>query len=181
MSATQLRVWIGCLACYNEGRLCGEWYDADEAGEVTVEQIHATWNEPLPKYVATHEELWCLDTDGFGTLLTGECSPCEAQRIAELVADIDDDDRDALSAYMADRGESLDDQLIDRFRDAYQGRADSERDYAMDYAEETDAVPANAGWPLLCIDWDRAARDLFMDGIYSLDASGGGIHVFSDH
>lgn len=122
-----------------------------------------------------------MDTDGFGTLLTGECSPCEAQRIAELVADLDDDDRDALGAYVQDRGETLDDQLIERFRDAYRGRADSERDYAQDYADEIGAIPETYSWPASYIDWDRAARDLFMDGIYALDASGGGIHVFSDH
>ena len=33
-------VWIGCLGCYNEGRLVGEWYELDEATEVTFEDVH---------------------------------------------------------------------------------------------------------------------------------------------
>ena len=27
------RVWIGCLACYNEGNLVGDWFDADVADD----------------------------------------------------------------------------------------------------------------------------------------------------
>ena len=33
---TTPRVWIGCLACYNEGRLVGDWYDAITADEITT-------------------------------------------------------------------------------------------------------------------------------------------------
>ena len=33
---TTPRAWIGCLACYNEGRLVGDWYDAINAAEVTT-------------------------------------------------------------------------------------------------------------------------------------------------
>ncbi len=33
-------VWIGCLACYNEGILNGRWFPAEEAGEVTPEDLH---------------------------------------------------------------------------------------------------------------------------------------------
>lgn len=33
--STTPRAWIGCLACYNEGRLVGDWFDAVTADEVT--------------------------------------------------------------------------------------------------------------------------------------------------
>lgn len=38
------------------------------------------------------------------------------------------------------------------------------KDYAMDLAEDvcSDAI-ANASWPLTCIDWERAARELRVD------------------
>lgn len=35
--------------------------------------------------------------------------------------------------------------------------------YAMELADDIGAVPDNAGWPLTCIDWDKAARDLRVD------------------
>jgi hypothetical protein len=35
--------------------------------------------------------------------------------------------------------------------------------YAQKLADDTGAVPANVHWPMTCIDWDMAARDLKMD------------------
>lgn len=59
-------VWIGCLACYNEGILNGRWFPAEEAGEVTPEDLHLG-----PTY---HDELWIFDHEGFPTG-TSEMSP----------------------------------------------------------------------------------------------------------
>jgi len=35
--------------------------------------------------------------------------------------------------------------------------------YARDLAEDTGAIDSQAGWPLYCIDWEYAARELKMD------------------
>ena len=32
-TTTEPAVWIGCLACYNAGRLTGDWYQATEADQ----------------------------------------------------------------------------------------------------------------------------------------------------
>lgn len=37
------------------------------------------------------------------------------------------------------------------------------KDYAQELAEDIGAIPADAGWPARCIDWDQAARELRMD------------------
>jgi len=37
------------------------------------------------------------------------------------------------------------------------------KEYALELAEECNMVPKNIGWPLNCIDWDFAARELKMD------------------
>jgi hypothetical protein len=42
-------------------------------------------------------------------------------------------------------------------RDSYFG------DYAMELADDIGAIDANATWPVNCIDWDQAARELQMD------------------
>lgn len=34
------RVWPACLACYNNGRLVGEWVDCTDAGNVTLAELH---------------------------------------------------------------------------------------------------------------------------------------------
>ena len=36
-------------------------------------------------------------------------------------------------------------------------------DYAQQTAEDIGAISSDASWPLYCIDWERAARDLQMD------------------
>lgn len=63
-------VWIGCLACYNEGILNGRWFPAEEAGEVTPEDLHLG--------LTAHDELWIFDHEGFPRG-TGEMSPDTAQ------------------------------------------------------------------------------------------------------
>jgi hypothetical protein len=40
-TTTEPAVWIGCLACYNAGRLVGAWFPADGAGDITTQQVHA--------------------------------------------------------------------------------------------------------------------------------------------
>ena len=45
------------------------------------------------------------------------------------------------------------------------------RDYAMQLADDLGAVPDNVGWPLTCIDWERAARELQM-GYTEVDYDG---------
>ncbi|GAA1703825.1 hypothetical protein FB460_0586 [Propioniferax innocua] len=35
-----LRVWPGCLSCYNAGRLVGAWIDAADAGGLTIAKLH---------------------------------------------------------------------------------------------------------------------------------------------
>ena len=36
-------------------------------------------------------------------------------------------------------------------------------DHARDLAEETGAIPSEYTWPISCIDWEQAARELSMD------------------
>lgn len=37
------------------------------------------------------------------------------------------------------------------------------KDYAMQFADDIGAFPAEASWPCTCIDWDQAARELRLD------------------
>lgn len=37
------------------------------------------------------------------------------------------------------------------------------KEYAMELADDIGAIPNDAAWPMTCIDWDLAARELRMD------------------
>jgi antirestriction protein len=158
---SEMKVWVGCLGCYNDGKLIGKWMPALEANDVTKEALGLT-----PTIYDLHEELWVFDFAGFGNLLTGECSPMEAQRIAQVIEDLPDHiDVDAFKAYVSYSMSDLD-SAAESFEDAYRGKYDSKADFAQELYEETRATPDDPTdqWPFTCIDWDRAARDLFLDG-----------------
>lgn len=57
-----------------------------------------------------------------------------------------------------------DDDLSD-FEESYQGQYANDEDFAQSLAEDLGEIPraGSAHWPLYCIDWEWAARELMMD------------------
>lgn len=179
---TTPKAWIGCLGCYNVGRLVGEWVDGQEAGNVTVEQLHKASRTPV-SVVSPHEELWVMDHEGYGEFLKGECSPMDAQRIADLMSEIESDGHEvtAVAAWMDHAGREIvewDAPTREEFEDAYDGEHESEEDYAHELAEELGALDGKRTWPHWHIDWQSAAEELFSTDYYSVPAPGSGIYVF---
>lgn len=169
-----LRVWVGCLACYNAGKLRGEWVDAIDADEMTPERLHGR--------ATSHEELWCLDTDDPWHIIPGECSPMDAARYGRMVEAIQADGYD-VGAVVAwrDNGEPLDEwdaPTRERFEDSYAGEYHSGSDYAEVLAGELDLIPADNAWPAYCVDWDRAWHELSTDGYWTAPVPGGGVYIF---
>lgn len=166
-------VWIGCLACYNEGKLIGEWYDAEDAGEVTPEEIHS--GKPTQ-----HEELWCFDIEGFPPN-TGEMSPCTASQWGEIFNEIGKDDWGAYLAFVESGISSVEpteQESIDEFREHYRGTWGSFSDYLADEIEA------------LQTDWPETAKRYFDSNAYERDAEfdyflasapEGNIHVFATY
>lgn len=197
ITATGARVWVGCLGCYNAGGLVGRWVDAAEAGDY---EPHEAVNLPaggVPPCgrLEGADERWCFDHEGFGGFLSGECSPAEAQRIAEAMAEAEADGAElaAVGEYLANTGERLTDwaDVREGFEESYQGEYDSGEDYAERSFEEMGGfdVYGEAGgsdrpadlssrWPFYCIDWERAWRELRLgDGMWTAESSGG-VYVF---
>lgn len=155
------RVWISCLACYADGRLVGEWYDADEAADVTPDDIHHGPTE--------HEELWCTDVEG--GLFDGEISPIEATeraRLAEIAWKEKQIPGSVLRQYIQDFSHGWDDDVVQRACDAYMGEYESDEYFAMDFASDTGFVEDEQAWPQNYIDWEGAAVDL-MQSYMSFD------------
>lgn len=73
----------------------------------------------------------------------------------------------------------------ENFEDAYQGQTQGiteERagaNYCQELAEDTGMIPDGLAWPLSCIDWDQAWRELEIgDGYWLHDIGGGDFLVF---
>lgn len=52
---------------------------------------------------------------------------------------------------------------IDSVADIYEGYFGSDEDFAENMAEQTGAVDKDAKWPMNCIDWTYAAKELMYD------------------
>lgn len=158
MNMSDMRAWVGCLACYNGGVLRGRWVDAIEADELTTEELHGG--------PTSHEELWCLDVEDATGAIDGEMSPSAAAGIARAMGELDEDEREPFVLWARSEGYGLTDADRERFRDAYCGQYRDGADYAQELAEELIPGLADASWPTSCIDWDHAWRELRMDGYW---------------
>lgn len=153
-------VWVGCLACYNEGRLVGDWFEAADCP--TDEDA---FNEAVPQHkkirqLNPHEELWVFDHEG--SPVDGEYSPVDASRYADWMALLHESEVDAFIAYVKHVG-TFDEQSVENFHEAYQGDYSSDEDFAQQLADDLGLIPEDLQWPASCIDWAHAARELMYD------------------
>ncbi len=176
--------WVGRLGCYNDGRLTGDWFDALDCPQERPEFEAAMTRRIAPGerlhrgYVGEiHEGLWVFDHERFVGLLTGECSPADAAPLGQLVADLSRDGYPvaAYAFYCDNVGQDY--ATLDEFRDVYCGEYDTEAEFARQLADDFTTYTA-AGqpvpWPLTCIDWEQAWRELHCGGDnYSASAPGG--------
>jgi antirestriction protein len=175
---TTPRVWVGCLGCYNSGNLNGVWVDGSEASEVVAVAGLATL-ENVGGYIAPRckmcfgDEFWVFDHENFGGLISGECSPQEAQEKAELLESIEEDRREAFIEYAEHVGAEYAD--VRRFEDAYMGQYDEAEDFARELLESTGDLSGDS-FLSRYFDWEAYTRDLFFD--YFMTDSG---YVFSNY
>ncbi|CCM62035.1 antirestriction protein ArdA [Candidatus Microthrix parvicella] len=169
------QVWIGCMSHHNDGTLVGEWFDAIDADEVTVADVHRGSDRS-----GSHcEELHCFDTSGIP--VSGEMSPHEAAEWARALTSVDEHLRPALRQWVAS-GDYVtegtgDLPSISDFEDRYCGEWDSFREYAEDLADDIGLL---AGAPEVLaryFHWDAWIRDLAFD-FTTAPAPAGGIFVF---
>lgn len=168
------RAWVGCLGCYNAGRLNGRWVEGLEATNVDT----LATDEGFCRRCGS-DEFWVFDHEGYAGILEGECSPAEAERLAEILEEATDPH--ALAAYVSYHGRHYLEEALETFDDAYRGEWDSEEQYAEELARDVgdlDAIPEHLR---SYFDVGRYARDLFIGDYHSARAPGGGVYVFSRH
>lgn len=172
----EFAVWIGCLACYNAGRLVGDWYAANEAGEIGTQALHAAHNITTDasgniigdEIYGPHEELWVMDLDNAPEGYHREMSPSEAQVLAEAIEEIestlgDGEDTEAYLAWVADHygqppAKDLADYLGD-FVDYFVGVYDEFQDYADEIADMNLGLEG-ASYPMQGDRWNELMREV---------------------
>jgi len=164
------QIYVACLAAYNDGILHGEWIDATQ----DPEDIHAEIQDMLKKSPIPNAEEWAIhDYSDFGGMRLSEYEDIE--HVHELAKALEECG-EAFALYADLVGEDY--ATVESFNDAYHGEWDSEEDFAYDWWEQAGYL-AQIPEELRCyIDWERVARDLFLDGFMSARLNGN-VHVFS--
>lgn len=171
-SSLQPRIYVACLAAYNNGRLHGVWIDAtaDEwAMWARIEKMLAS--SPIPD-----AEEWAIhDYEGFGGVRIGEHSGLG--RVAEI------------SGYLAEHGElgaavleqvcGDADEARDIMEQRYLGCHASLADYVQELTEEATDIPQALRY---YIDWQAMARDAELSGdLFTIETGYQSVHVFAGH
>tara|TARA_R110002072_G_scaffold63430_3_gene157835 strand:+ start:3764 stop:4270 length:507 start_codon:yes stop_codon:yes gene_type:complete len=163
MTYTQPRIYVACLAAYNNGILHGEWIDATtDAEEMYAEVKRILRASPIPGA----EEFAIHDHEGLGNI--GEYTPLE--EIASLVEVIEDAEENhipprAALAYAAEYDPHS-------MRDNYRGHYDSWADFARELEEETGGIEDVPDRFRCHINWDSVGREF---------ETGGGLVEFDGH
>jgi antirestriction protein len=149
------RIYVACLAAYNNGRLHGCWIDADQSADDIGDEVRAM----LAASPEPGAEEWAIhDYEGFGDLRLSEWESFE--RVAAIAAGIAAHG-DAFSAWLS-CDESRDPGDVRAFEDAYRGEWGSLRDYAEQFADDIGLHDAaeKAGSPYVRVDISALERDL---------------------
>mgnify|MGYP000856733172 FL=1 len=164
------QVWVGCLACYNEGILEGQWISAEHAPDWAC------------KYAPAHEETWCMDHD-MSPWIEGECSPQHAADVTARLQEIESDYRslslDVIAAYCDNFSEDVLTVDLDLVEEAYRGEWDTWRDFADNAADEFVLAGRDDDILAQYFDYEAWARDLEYD-YWTAPASNYHVHVFRD-
>lgn len=158
-----LSVWVGCLACYNNGELNGEWATGHDAVD---------WECDNPE----HEETWIFDHEEGDILGHEEWDPQDVEVIQKVLDGIDEDLLPAVVAYCDNNHIKLVDVDVSDVEDQFQGEYTDWDEFVYEFVEGTgllSGVPEDIKY---YFDYDRFGRDLGYD--YWTADSDGGVLIF---
>lgn len=163
------RIYVACLASYNNGTLHGAWIDCTDVEQMATDITKMLAASPTE----SAEEYAIHDTDGFGdaaTLIGEHTDLATVAQIAEGIAE----HGDPWAAYAAHQGDA---DAASDFEEAYCGQWDTFAEYAADFVDSTGMLSGIDDTVARYFDYDSFANDLEHDYIVCDDGTGG-VHVF---
>lgn len=162
------RIYVACLAAYNNGRLHGRWIDAREIGAIWDGVRAMLADSPEP-----HAEEWAIhDYDGFYDCHISEYAGFDT--ICDLAEFLDEYGELGAKLYSS-FSDNLDETRA-AFED-YAGEYQSAADFAEQLHEDTGSrIPQSLQY---YIDWQTLARDMVLNGEIMVFQMGfDEVHVF---
>jgi Antirestriction protein len=163
----EIRIYVACLAAYNNGYLHGQWIDATLGEDSIWDQI----NEVLKTSPIPDAEEWAIhDHEGFEGLNISEYEGI--QSVVEKAEFIEEHGR--LGAEVAEYYGDLE-TASKALEDDYAGVYKSLAEFAEELTEQTTQIPDSLQY---YIDYERMARDLEMGDVLAIELGFEEIHVF---
>lgn len=165
------KIYVACLASYNNGALHGCWCDATNDEDLIFDEIQSMLsNSSIPNA----EEYAIHDFENFGSFRIEEYDSISTVHEVALFIQEHGDLGAELLTYLGDI-ESAQRALEDN----YHGEYENELDFATYLFDECYAhdIPKNLQF---YIDYEAFRRDLFINDYYSINVDGA-THIFSYH
>ncbi|MBR9826680.1 MAG: antirestriction protein ArdA [Alphaproteobacteria bacterium] len=165
-----IRIYVACLAAYNNGVLHGRWIDAAR----DARDIHSDIQAMLKASPVPCAEEWAIhDYEGFNGVSISEYEGVED--VSKLAAFLTDTGGlgAALLAYCSDLETAQ--TAMENF---YAGEYSSVADFAESLTEEANEVPESLRH---YIDYERMGRDMELDSIFSIETGFEQVHIFWQH
>ncbi|MCA1866589.1 antirestriction protein ArdA [Agrobacterium genomosp. 3] len=164
------RIYVACLAAYNNGYLHGAWIDADQDADEIRDEI-ATMLARSP--IENAEEYAIHDYEGFERVTIGEYASIEGvARMGAFIAE-----HGALGAGLLEQFGGDMDQADSTLQDCYHGQFASLADYMEELTAESVTIPEALRY---YVDWQAMARDAEMGGdLFTIETAHNEVHVFS--
>ena len=171
ISDSNPRIYVACLAAYNNGYLHGAWIDADQDADQIRNEISAMLARSPIKGA---EEYAIHDYEGFESVTIHEYAGIE--KVARMGAFIAE--HGALGAGLLEQFVGDIDQAETSLQDCYHGQFTSLADFMEDLTAESGVTIPEA--LRYYIDWKAMARDAEMNGeFFTVETAHDEVHVFS--
>ena len=172
MSNLEPKIYVACLAAYNNGYLHGAWINANQDESALCDEVKTI----LSKSPVLHAEEFAIhDYENFGDISISEYTGLD--KIAEIASFLGEHD-ELGAAVLAHANEDIGD-ASKILEECYHGEYASEEDFVYYWIHEVDGreIPDY----LECyIDYKAMARDFFINDFFSIELNHK-VHVFRNY
>lgn len=173
IAMTDKRIFVTCLAAYNNGIIHGKWIPVTESLDLLQMEI----KKVLSTSPIEDAEEWAIhDHEGFDGINVTESNDLE--ELCDYVGAIDSSEyeSDLITGVMDCRGiNAL--EAIDYIEDHYQGSYTDLEDWAMHFLDETGGLESLPKELSFYFDYEAYAHDQDINGLIFYVTTGKGIHV----
>lgn len=185
-----MRIYVACLASYNNGVLHGAWIDASNDVDAMQDEINAmlrasrfpnvTVEHPDTGETVPSAEEWAIhDSEGLGDI----SEHCGLAAIAERVklAEVAEESGIPFEVVLEVADDNVTNDVESFVRENYRGQYDSWADFAEQFTEETDGLSGVPDHLKAYIDFERMGRDWRISGDFHYVERDGSLFVFWNH